>query len=484
MSSSVDFDITTHLSSEARERKPNPMKEIWRLTRRKPNALSLANGDPDFRLFPLKSMDFHVASTLEADPVAAWRSGPDAPHKTLHSFKEDSCALPLRTALQYSSGLGLMETQKVLTELTNFYHSPPDHAVTLTLGNGDGVTKCFRLLGEKGDFFLTDDFSFMSLINAPLAQGIKWLPIRNDAGGLIPDEMERLLSGWDNSWGRRPHVLYTVPCGQNPTGSTLTLERRKRIYEICQRFDVVIIEDDPYYYLQFDAPEPLTSPFIPSFLSMDVDGRVIRNDSFSKIIAPGMRLGWITSTPLFQDILVTFTDSTTQQPHGFGQALITELLGAGGWQIGGFDRWVRGLRTEYQRRRDFFLAALARTVDPAHVSAPRPAAGMFIWVRVHVERHPRFRCDLRREDRAARTNTNTKALMEELFERLLDDDLVVMPGSMFAVMTDERFVDREDPIEDHLHYVRLTFAGTEETMEKGITILGKVLRAFFADEKQ
>ncbi|KAH9924826.1 pyridoxal phosphate-dependent transferase [Amylocystis lapponica] len=481
--SRVEFDLTKHLSSEARERKPNPMKDIWRLTQRKPNALSLANGDPDFRLFPLKSMDFHVASTLEVDPVAAWRSGPDAPSQTIRSFKEDSCALPLKTALQYSSALGLVQTQKALTELTNFYHSPPDHAVTLTFGNGDGITKCFRLLGEKGDFFLADDFSFRALINAPLAQGIKWVPIKNDNGGLIPEELERLLSGWDDSWGRRPHVLYTVPCGQNPTGSMLSLERRKKIYEICQRFDVVILEDDPYYYLQFDVPEPSTTPFIPSFLSMDVDGRVIRNDSLSKIIAPGMRLGWITSNVLFHEHLINYTDSSTQQPHGFGQVLITELLSTGGWQLGGFDRWVRGMRAEYQRRRDFFLALVAQHVDPAHLDSPPPAAGMFIWARVHIERHPRFRCDLRRADRAARANTNTKELMEELFERFLDNDLVVMPGSMFAVPTDEQFVDREDPIEDHLNYVRLTFAGTEETMEKGVVILGNVLHAFFADQK-
>ena len=120
--------------------------------------------------------------------------------------------LPLRTALQYSAGAGLPDAQRAVTELTNYYHSPPDHVATLTLGNGDAVAKIFRLLGEPGDHFLADEFSFSSLTNAPLSHGIKWVPVKIDQGGLIPEELERVLSNWDEqSQGRRPHVLYTVP---------------------------------------------------------------------------------------------------------------------------------------------------------------------------------------------------------------------------------------------------------------------------------
>ena len=113
---------------------------------------------------------------------------------------------------------------------------------------------------------------------------------------------------------------------------------------------------DPYYYLQYvdDASASSSELLAPSFLSMDTDGRVLRVDSFSKVMMPGMRLGWITSSPQFVQPLVYLNESSTQHPHGFGQVFVTELLSAAAWGFDGFDRWTRSLRKEYQRRRDVF----------------------------------------------------------------------------------------------------------------------------------
>lgn len=119
--------------------------------------------------------------------------------------------------MAYSAGAGLPEAQRAVTELTNYYHSPSDHICTMTVGNMDGVTKCFRLLGSPGDHFLTDEFSFNALTNAPLSHGVSWVPIKIDNGGLIPEELERVMSSWDEQvHGRRPHVLYTVPYVTTP----------------------------------------------------------------------------------------------------------------------------------------------------------------------------------------------------------------------------------------------------------------------------
>ncbi|KAI0780455.1 L-tyrosine:2-oxoglutarate aminotransferase [Trametes elegans] len=480
-------DLSHHLSTEARLRKHNPMKAIWKLTRRKPNMVSLANGDPHYSLYPIRKVEFEMASVDCEDPVGTWRTaGASARSTSFVSSSHDPCAMPIQTALQYSHGAGLPDAQRAVTELTNFYHAPRDHLCTLNLGNSDGITKCFRLLGEPGDHFIADEFSFSSMTNAPLAQGIRWVGIRMDDGGMIPEELEKMLATWDPARGRRPHVMYIVPCGQNPTGSTLSLERRKQIYEIAQRFDVMIIEDDPYYFLQYDSLESETTapstPFVPSFLSLDTDGRVLRLDSFSKVMAPGMRLGWTTSAPLFHDLLVSYTDSSTMHPHGFGQALIVEMLwGAGGWRLDGFDRWVRSLRAEYHRRRAHFLSLFARHVAPTgHARASPPEAGMFVWIRVELEQHPRYRTDVAPAGPAAPC-TNVAELMEELFERCLDGGLVIMPAHIFALSADPKYDNVEDPIEDRLNYLRATFAGTEEAMEEGLAILGQVLREFFAD---
>ena len=104
---------------------------------------------------------------------------------------------------------------------------------------------------------------------------------------------------------------------------------------------------------------------------------------------PGMRLGWITSTPFFHQHLVTLNDCSTQHPHGFGQIFITEMLSSSGWQLSGFDRWVRSLRKEYERRRDVFLDAFESEVASTGLaSAEPPQAGMFVWVDVHIRQHP------------------------------------------------------------------------------------------------
>lgn len=236
------------------------------------------------------------------------------------------------------------------------------------------------------------------------------------------------------------------------------------------------VSTDPYYYLQYDPMDfddtmsDAPFQFIPSFLSMDVDGRVMRVDrsvffhtpivetlrwltssfSFSKIMAPGMRLGWITSNPVFHEMLVHLTDSSTHHPHAFGQIFITEMLSSAGWQLAGFDRWIRSLRLEYQRRRDVFMRAFLRDVaSTGFAHADFPEAGMFVWIKVDIERHPRYRRGVQAQGSdASGARTNVAQLMEELFERCLDGGLVVMPASIFATPVDAKVSCIEDPIED------------------------------------
>lgn len=187
---------------------------------------------------------------------------------------------------------------------------------------------------------------------------------------------------------------------------------------------------DPYYYLQYCDGDSTSPSRMPSFLSMDIDGRVLRTDSFSKIMMPGMRLGWITSSHLFHEHLISLTDSSTQHPHGFGQIFITEMLGSSGWGLDGFERWARSLCKEYQRRRDLFLQHFEDEVaSTGFASADPPQAGMFVWIDVHVRMHPRYRSDIWE---AEGLRTNVPELMDELFERCLDAGLVVMPASIFV----------------------------------------------------
>lgn len=174
--------------------------------------ITLANGEPHPTLFPISRIDVQVPAVADASIVTQMLNG-TAPQRLLTSLKGGDCALDLSVALQYSSGLGCAETVRLLQELNGHLHSPHHNNVVLTLGNADGVTKCIRLLGDRGDTFLIEALSFPGLINAPLAQGIRWAPLKMDAQGIIPSEMERVLRSWnEEKQGRRPRVLYTIPC--------------------------------------------------------------------------------------------------------------------------------------------------------------------------------------------------------------------------------------------------------------------------------
>jgi aromatic amino acid aminotransferase I len=179
--------------------------------------------------------------------------------------------------------------------------------------------------------------------------------------------------------------LYTVPSGQNPTGATQSLERRRAIYEVARRHDVFILEDEPYYYLQMQEPgteapksvEAFLEGLIPTYLSMDVDGRVMRMDSFSKVVVPGSRMGWITASEQIVERFIRHAEVANQGPNGFSQVILHKLLDEQ-WGHEGYFRWLMNLRLEYTKRRDAMSAACDEFLPREVVSWKPPQAGMFV----------------------------------------------------------------------------------------------------------
>jgi DNA-binding transcriptional MocR family regulator len=233
----------------------------------------------------------------------------------------------------------------------------------------------------------------------------------------------------------------------------VSLQRRREIYALCSRYDVVIIEDDPYFCLQYPSvpnleatarsvplieepgshnlPKKSGYPFIdslvPSYLQIDTDGRVIRLDTFSKTIAPGCRLGWITAQPVLIERILRVTEASTAQPSGFVQAMVAELLigdqpakaefarktraeqkAFTGWKVDGWVRWIEGLCGSYERRMTRMCNILedgrfqlkqgtplkSSESDWAVISKTEmytfdwPHGGMFVWVCMCFDTHP------------------------------------------------------------------------------------------------
>jgi aromatic amino acid aminotransferase I len=336
------------------------------------------------------------------------------------------------------------------SDFTRKVHRPAfaDFEVLLHPGNTNAWSKIVGLLVEKGDYILTENFTYPSSQALWIPQGNYAAPVALDGQGLRADSLEEVLSTWDRKHPgvKRPHVLYMVSVGSNPTGLTMGTERRKSIYDICVKYgtsksaincrlhidllfaiDIIIVEDDPYYFIQYPEYKVTGSKPVqeilpsqnfldslsPSLLRYDYQGRVIRLESFSKSLAPGLRLGYFIANPIFAERLLRATEVETQDPSGFSQALVFELLK--NWGFDGYLAWQQRLRMEYRTRRDWLLDAFAVHFDllPAkEVLGPKrdgvvacmrhengstpifnfivPTGGMFIWTHFLLSQNPRF----------------------------------------------------------------------------------------------
>ena len=252
----------------------------------------------------------------------------------------------------------------------------------------------FRMLTSRGDCILVENYTYCSAIESATPMGLKCIGLPMDSEGLIPSALENTLANWDPSAhdnAMKPWILYIIPTGQNPTGATQSEIRRRDIYNIAQKHDLYIIEDEPYYFLQMqpytglDAPsvpppashEEFLSSLVPSYLSMDTDGRVMRLDSFSKVIAPGARTGWITASEQIVERYLRHSEVTTQCPSGISQLVLFKLLDEA-WGHSGFLDWMVYMRMEYTARRDDICGACEKWL-PQHVAVwDPPVAGMFV----------------------------------------------------------------------------------------------------------
>lgn len=247
---------------------------------------------------------------------------------------------------------------------------------------------------SRGDYILAEEYAFSAAIETCAPMGVRAVGIKIDAEGILPWHMDEVLTNWDpaaHNNAPKPRLLYTVPTGQNPTGATQGPQRRQELYRCAQKHDIYIIEDEPYYFLQM---QPYTGPggegipppashaeflasLVPSLLSMDVDGRVVRLDSFSKVIAPGTRTGWITASEQIVERFTRHHEVSTQNPAGISQIVLFKLLDET-WGHEGYLDWLVHMRLEYTKRRDVMLDACEKFLPKEVMRWDPPMAGMFV----------------------------------------------------------------------------------------------------------
>jgi aromatic amino acid aminotransferase I len=361
---------------------------------KQPGIISLGGGLPCSEYFPIESLSVKIPSAPNFSEEDTKVSGITATTGK-YDVSEGHGVYDLSIALNYSQGTGAAQLLRFVTEHTEIVCNPPyaDWQCSLSVGSTSALEQAYRMLCERGDHILTEEYTFVTAVETASPLGIKFVGVAMDSEGLLPESMDEILSNWDVNvrGGRKPHVLYTVPSGQNPTGATQSTDRRKAVYKVAQKHDMFILEDEPYYFLQMqpytgagapDAPAPANNneflrALVPTLISMDTDGRVMRLDSFSKVIAPGTRVGWITASEQIVERFVRHNETSNQNPSGLSQIILYKILDES-WGHDGYLKWLINLRLEYTKRRNVILAACEKYLPGEIISWNPPDAGMFV----------------------------------------------------------------------------------------------------------
>jgi DNA-binding transcriptional MocR family regulator len=270
-------------------------------------------------------------------------------------------------ALQYGSGQGneaLREQICQVMALEGIDGHPDD--VVVTVGSQQALDLVTRIFCDPGDVILVEAPSYVGALDVFRAYQASVVRVEMDDDGLVPDRLRESIAGLTAS-GRRAKFLYTIPNFHNPAGVSLSVSRRSEILAICQSAGLLIIEDNPYGLLGFDA-DPTRA------LRADDSEGVIYLGSFSKTFAPGFRVGWALAPHAVRERLVLASESTVLCPPTFSQLAVSRYLSSQPWM-----EQVKVFRELYRERRDTMLHALT-THFPPGATWTHPHGGFYVWV--------------------------------------------------------------------------------------------------------
>ena len=371
-----------------------------------PGTVSLIYGLPDALTFPADDLRRAADHVLRERPEVALQYGPEQGYGPLIDC--------LREKLVHEEGLELRRPQLMLTG-----------------GSAQALSHLCTLFSKPGDIVLVEAPTYHETIQLFRDHGLLPLQILTDDDGLQVEALANRLQALARR-GERARLLYTIPSFQNPSGITLAADRRQPILDLAERYDLLVVEDDVYRDLPYEGKVP------PSLFELDGGRRVLRIGSFSKVLAPGVRMGWLMGP---EGLIQRLIGSGLRCMGGGANPLVAHILAAY-CQQGLLATHIQHLRQVYSERRDAMLTALA-THMPRGVDWTQPSGGFFVWMSLPDP--------LRAADVAARAR---KA------------KLLVPAGDPFFA---------EAPTGQ---YLRLAFSYVSpDRIERGIRLLAQVLRA-------
>lgn len=370
---------------------------------------------------------------LGADPAIISFGGgyPDAslfPAAQLEQVFREIISAPGGAAMQYAPSDGLPRLREQIAALMCRDGTPCGAEDVLILqGSQQGLDFAAKMLVDPGDVIITEDPTFLGALIAFNPSEPRYAAVAMDNEGMRMDALETALQANPNA-----RMIYTVPDFQNPTGVTLSLARRKRLIELANKHDVIVLEDTPYRHIRF-AGETL-----PTLKSMDTEGRVIHLGSFSKVLVPGLRIGWAVAAPTLLDKMALLKVAADTQTSTLNMAAASLFL-----DRFDLDAHVVMLRTAYGRKKEVMLDAI-RQHFPQDVTMTDPEGGLFTWA-------------------TFADGFDATAFMRDI--ALPQARVAYVPGATFF------------PVQEQSNHARINYsAQSEDRIREGIAALGKVLR--------
>lgn len=388
-----------HLYSERiNQAKASEIREILKLTQR-PDIISFAGGLPAPELFPIEAMKVVSQKVL--------------------------CDMGCE-ALQYSTTEGYDPLRvKIAERMKRVGVEAVKEDILITNGSQQGLDFTGKIFINPGDYVLCESPSYLGAINAFRAYECQFKEIQTDADGMVMSHLEEMIQTTPNV-----KFIYVIPDFQNPSGRTWSDERRRQLVEIANRYDVMIIEDNPYGELRFEGRT------IGTIKSYDTEGRVIYLGTFSKTFSPGLRIGWVLASPEVLNKYIIVKQGADLQASSMSQRELNMYL-----DLYDFDAHIESIKVVYKKRRDLMVETV-RQEFPKSANLIIPSGGLFAWVELPKQVDTR-----------------------EILVKAIENKVAFVPGGSFF------------PNGGQENYMRLNFSNmSEEKIVEGIQRLGKIFR--------
>lgn len=366
-----------------------------------PKIISFAGGLPAPELFPVKEMKAAVDKVFEEHGQEAMQYG----------------AAKGVTALREVIQQHVKKKENVDSELDN---------VLVTTGSEQALDLVGKAFVDPGDTVLVEQPTYLCALDVFRSYGANFASVEMDEDGMKMDTLEEALKANPNT-----KLIYTVPNFQNPTGRTMTEERRKQLAELAEKYDVYVLEDNPYGEIRFAGQH------VPAVKSFDKSGHVLYMSTFSKTLAPGFRLGWLVADKNVVNKLTVLKQSADLHTDNLAQFAVAQFFADND-----VDAHVKEISALYGKRKDLMLEGIKKYF-PEGVKYTDPEGGMFLWVEVPGV-----------DDTV------------ELFKECLEHDVAFVPGDPF-------FADGVQPGAFRLNYSNMK----EDQIEVGLKRLGAALTA-------